>query len=255
MISLASEDRKNENLADALSRLSLSLDAIGEILFEFECLAKFGSARIELKGEVSARWAIILRNAGRSGGGVVVLAPDEKEAIDDRLGQVQDFLMSAFPETRFLEEVDFGNEVVDALVVDDDSISLDYTCMLLKKLGCRAVGAQSGGEALARCSKHDFGFVVMDLQMPGINGLDTTRILRNRVRDRDCEPPFVLGLSANTSEKERAEALESGMDDFRLKPITLEVMREVLLCARGFSKASLLEYSQMRQSAKHRRKG
>lgn len=106
------------------------------------------------------------------------------------------------------------------LVAEDNPINLLLLKEQLRMLGCRVVTACDGREALAYCEAELFDAVLTDLNMPEMDGLALTR----KLRERGFTAP-IIGASADTSEKDRAHALRAGMDDYLLKPISIEALR------------------------------
>jgi two-component system sensor histidine kinase/response regulator len=111
------------------------------------------------------------------------------------------------------------------LVVEDDSINQKVVQLLLKRLGCSAEMAASGLEALAALRRQPYDLVFMDVQMPGMDGMETTRRIR-------AEPagagPAIVAMTAHAWPEAREACLASGMDDFLSKPLALEDMARVL---------------------------
>lgn len=102
------------------------------------------------------------------------------------------------------------------LVVDDNRIAQQVIGALLGKNGWRYDTAKDGYEALEKAAKVQYQLVLMDLQMPGIDGLATTRLLRE-MPDYATTP--VLALTADVSDQVRARCRDAGMDAFLEKPI------------------------------------
>lgn len=105
------------------------------------------------------------------------------------------------------------------LVVDDNPVNRLVTERQLVMLGVgKPVLAESGEQALALFGSMVFDVVLMDMQMPGMDGLEATR----RLRAYSLNPqPRVIGVTANAFPEDRAACLAAGMDDFLPKPITL----------------------------------
>ncbi|WP_052951590.1 hybrid sensor histidine kinase/response regulator [Devosia soli] len=101
------------------------------------------------------------------------------------------------------------------LVVDDNAINRDVALGLLRKLGVIAEGAANGREAIAATEESHFDLILMDMQMPQMDGLEATRILRAA----GLAVPIV-GLTANAFESDRVACIEAGMDDHVAKPVT-----------------------------------
>jgi len=113
------------------------------------------------------------------------------------------------------------------LVAEDHPINCKLARLYLAKLGCECVIVHDGNEALDAYAQQHFDAVLMDLHMPGMDGFETTKHLVDR-RDRDGKRPYVIALTAGASSHEKAKAAEVGMNDFLLKPVQIEQLREAL---------------------------
>ncbi len=111
------------------------------------------------------------------------------------------------------------------LVVDDDPVNLRVIDMMLRRLGLETTLITNGYDALERAVTETWDVVFMDLRMPGIDGLETTRRIRRRLNGR---PLRIVALTANAMEEDRAECLVAGMDDFITKPVQREELRNRL---------------------------
>lgn len=103
------------------------------------------------------------------------------------------------------------------LVAEDNRVNLVITQRLLGAAGYASDNAADGREALSAIERRRYDLVLMDCQMPNLDGLEATRILRRRGFDRP-----VVALTANAFESDREQCLKAGMDDFIAKPITSE---------------------------------
>jgi len=112
------------------------------------------------------------------------------------------------------------------LVVEDNAINRNMIVDMLEWLGVEADAVEDGMEALRRTADRDFGAILMDIQLPGLDGHETTRRLRQRGGRNALTP--IIGLSANAFRKDRAAGLAAGMNDYLAKPITLESLTRVL---------------------------
>jgi PAS domain S-box-containing protein len=119
-------------------------------------------------------------------------------------------------------------KVVNAriLVVDDNLVNLTVVSGLLKQYGITTDTATGGEEAVEKVKRADYDIVFMDHMMPGMDGLDTTRAIR------DMGGRFasitIVALSANALSGAREQFLRAGMNDFLAKPIILSELREIL---------------------------
>ena len=112
------------------------------------------------------------------------------------------------------------------LVVDDHPGNLKLARVFLEEMGVDVVPCASGEEALTAFSRGTFDLVFMDVQMPGMDGLETTRQMREREGEGRRTP--IIALTAHALESERRSLLAAGMDDYLSKPITEGQLRHTL---------------------------
>ncbi len=110
-----------------------------------------------------------------------------------------------------------------ALVVDDNAINLRVAGALLERLGATVEMATGGAQAVASALERPVDVVLMDLQMPGVDGLEATRQLRTA----GFTAPIVA-LTASAGPETRQDCLARGMDECLTKPLQLERLRDVL---------------------------
>ena len=109
------------------------------------------------------------------------------------------------------------------LVVEDNPVNQKVATGLLARLGIAAEIAADGQEAVVRIAAKPFDLVLMDVQMPRLDGLEATRILRQH-----GATVIIVGLSANAFETDRQAGLDAGMDDFVTKPVTRRKLEDIL---------------------------
>jgi CheY-like chemotaxis protein len=112
-----------------------------------------------------------------------------------------------------------GSLALHVLLVEDNIINERVATAMLEKRGCRVSVAHDGGEALAACEAGAFDAVLMDMQMPVMDGLEATRRLREREALGGWLRTPVLAMTANAMDEDRDACLAAGMDDFLAKPI------------------------------------
>ena len=112
------------------------------------------------------------------------------------------------------------------LIVDDNEVNREYTSAVIENLGHFAVTAQDGGEAVAQVTLHSFDLVLMDLHMPGVDGLEATRAIRALPGEVARVP--VVALTADAFDDTRAICLAAGMNDFTTKPVSPATLGAVL---------------------------
>lgn len=111
------------------------------------------------------------------------------------------------------------------LVVDDNPINHMIASRMLDSLGIQTVTAESGREALDRIAHTRFAAVLMDIEMPDMDGLETTSAIR--ALPAGAEVP-VVGVSGNASVDDEARARAASMDGYMTKPIQRAVLAKVL---------------------------
>lgn len=112
------------------------------------------------------------------------------------------------------------------LLAEDEPINKEITTMLLNQLGMIVETADDGQMALDKASSASFDLILMDIQMPRMDGLEATR--RLRAHPIGCKLP-IIALTANAFAEDRAQALSAGMDDFLSKPVQPENFYRLLL--------------------------
>lgn len=111
------------------------------------------------------------------------------------------------------------------LLAEDNEINVMVATAMLKSLGCDVETVYDGREAILAARQRRFDAILMDVQMPGCDGLEATRAIREAEDDRHTP---VIALTASATEASRQECLVSGMDDFLTKPLTRNKLREAL---------------------------
>jgi len=112
------------------------------------------------------------------------------------------------------------------LVVDDNPSNRKLACELLRDLNVVVDSAESGERAIELCEKSNYSLILMDVQMPGLNGFETTERIRANENTEARTP--IVALTAHAVEEEKSELLMSGMDDFLSKPVGESELRELL---------------------------
>jgi len=96
-----------------------------------------------------------------------------------------------------------------------------------RKLGFEVSTANSGPEALDRVAECTYDAILMDVQMPEMNGLEATRAIRERENGSGRRVP-ILALTANATQGDRDAGAAAGMDDYLTKPIDMNALGEAL---------------------------
>lgn len=104
------------------------------------------------------------------------------------------------------------------LIAEDNRINQKLTMKVLSKLGYNPDIAQDGKEVLEEVSKVNYDLILMDVQMPEMDGLEATRMVRTCLSVQ----PVIIAMTANTMQGDREDCLQAGMDDYISKPVHLE---------------------------------
>lgn len=110
------------------------------------------------------------------------------------------------------------------LVADDNEINQVVASKFLQKLGCQVEVARTGREAVEAIGRTTYDVVLMDCEMPEIDGYEATRQVRRREEGMSKRLP-IMALTGHTSEEETQKCLQAGMDRVLTKPVTLAVLR------------------------------
>jgi PAS domain S-box-containing protein len=114
------------------------------------------------------------------------------------------------------------------LLAEDNAINRKVALKILEKLGYRAEAVQDGREAIRELEKKTYDLVLMDIQMPELDGYEATHIIRNSMSTvRDHNIP-IIALTANTMKGDREKCLAAGMDDYLGKPIKPEELARAI---------------------------
>jgi len=114
------------------------------------------------------------------------------------------------------------------LLVEDEQINRMLTETMLTQAGLEVVSVQNGREALQRTAQEDFDLVLMDVQMPEMDGLEATRRIRKREKKHGTGRVKVIALTALAMQGDREKCLQAGMDDYLAKPIDKTLLLEML---------------------------
>ncbi len=118
---------------------------------------------------------------------------------------------------------------LNILLVDDNHINLKVAGQLVKQLGYEHYEiAENGQEAIDKCREHDFDFVLMDVQMPVVDGLEATRQIRDDEVINGRFPARIVAMTANVMADDRSNCLKAGMDEYLSKPIRSNTLRQTI---------------------------
>ncbi|MBT4139564.1 MAG: response regulator [Candidatus Latescibacteria bacterium] len=105
------------------------------------------------------------------------------------------------------------------LLVEDNSVNQVFAQGILKKLACTVTTAQNGQEAIILFEKQSFDLILMDGQMPEMDGFEATQIIRTKEKETSTHIP-IIALTAHAMTGDRERFLDAGMDNYLSKPFT-----------------------------------
>ena len=112
------------------------------------------------------------------------------------------------------------------LLVEDEPINQEVSRGLLEDAGLVVDLAEDGEQARDRAQQQPYALILMDIQMPRLNGLDATRAIR--IESQNMTTP-ILAMTANAFDEDRQASLDAGMNDHIAKPINPELLYQTLL--------------------------
>ncbi len=120
-----------------------------------------------------------------------------------------------------------GEELpLDVLLVEDNMVNQKVALRFLERLGYRADCAANGLEAVTAVESRRYDLVLMDLQMPEMDGFEASRVIRRKFPLE--HQPRIVALTANALQGDRDVCLDAGMDDYITKPVKLHELSEVI---------------------------
>jgi len=111
------------------------------------------------------------------------------------------------------------------LCIEDDLINQEIMESIIIKRGYKYLAAYDGSEALEKLKENKVDLILMDIQLPGLNGYELTKIIRN-MEDKKKIP--IVAMTAYAMYEDRAKCMEAGMDDYISKPIDIEKLYDIL---------------------------
>lgn len=120
------------------------------------------------------------------------------------------------------------NHNVRVLIVEDNKIALRIAETRLKQAGCIPFTAESGEEALKVLKIEDFDLLLTDIGLPGISGIELTKFIRDSEKNSKRKPLPIIGLTAHASVLTTEECLNIGMNKVIIKPISIELVENIL---------------------------
>lgn len=112
-------------------------------------------------------------------------------------------------------------------MAEDNLLNQKLGMRLLEKQGWKVTPANNGKEVLDLLEKNRFDFILMDVQMPEMDGIEATHEIRKREKETGSHIP-IIALTANAFVEDRRRCLEAGMDEYTTKPIKIKELFSII---------------------------
>jgi CheY-like chemotaxis protein len=114
------------------------------------------------------------------------------------------------------------------LLAEDNPIGQTVVRLMLEQEACQVTVVSDGNDAAREAIEGDYQLVLMDVQMPTLNGLDATRQVRAWETEHGREPVLIVALTALAYETDRKSTLEAGMNSFLTKPVVVSELKHLI---------------------------
>lgn len=117
----------------------------------------------------------------------------------------------------------------NVLLVEDSRVNREFVLEMLESIGCIVTTAENGKVAIQKILNAQFDLVLMDIQMPEMDGYEATRLVRQMTKAKEIPHSPIIALTANDMNDDREKCLAAGMDDYVTKPIKKQQLIDSLL--------------------------
>ena len=150
----------------------------------------------------------------------------ETKAISPKTEQPEEAGASAKEEDVALDQNFAEKFAMKILIAEDNPMNQKLITKVLKKLGYAPELANNGLEAVEMSKKETFDLILMDLQMPEMDGIEASRIIINELEDSN--KPKIIALTANVSDEVKEACVQVGMSDYMTKPLKIDKLATIL---------------------------
>jgi CheY-like chemotaxis protein len=121
------------------------------------------------------------------------------------------------------------NRDIKILLAEDNKINQRIMTLTFKQIGVKCDVASNGREAFEMHQKNWYNLILMDMQMPVMDGLEASRLIREFERQTNpAKRAYIVALTGNDISDKKEECLEAGMDDFMEKPLQEKLLTELI---------------------------
>lgn len=115
------------------------------------------------------------------------------------------------------------------LLVEDNAINQKVALRMLQKLGYQADIAANGWEAVKQCNLIHYDLILMDMQMPEMDGIEATKRILSHYQETDTPPPIIIAMTANVVQDAKSQCEAAGMKGYLSKPVKTSQLQEMLV--------------------------
>jgi CheY-like chemotaxis protein/HPt (histidine-containing phosphotransfer) domain-containing protein len=154
--------------------------------------------------------------------------PFNTHHLYEKLTDIFSSLSTKTRQSKALMQIDYEmalKQPLRLLLAEDNAVNQKVALKMLERFGYRADVAGNGLEVLDALARQNYDVILMDLQMPEMDGIEATREIRRRVTEHR---PRIIAMTANAMPGDREICLEAGMDDYISKPVRIEQLQAVL---------------------------
>ncbi len=128
---------------------------------------------------------------------------------------------------RFVINKNFAEQnPLEILIAEDNKINQKLIMTIMKKLGYNPLLVANGEEAYQIADRNSYDVILMDVEMPVMDGVTAMKIIRD---NKSINQPYIVAVTANAKTEDETKYIESGMNDYLSKPISINKLTEVLL--------------------------
>jgi len=157
------------------------------------------------------------------------------KSIVTELGERKETVQPDTQQTNVLDANFAARYPMDIVIAEDNPVNQKLIERILMKLGYAALVTNNGREAVEAVQRKHYDILLMDIQMPEMDGYEATRTIRKL----EMEQPYIIAMTANALSEDRDICLSHGMDNYISKPMKLDALVELLKYAHGIKKGSV----------------
>lgn len=116
----------------------------------------------------------------------------------------------------------------NVLLVEDNPVNQEVGRTMMEAFGCHVDVASNGHEVLDRIESARYDIVFMDCQMPVMDGLEATRLIRQREKQQGKPKVTIVAITAHVTDEDRSRCLDAGMDDYLGKPFRMQDLSHMM---------------------------